>query len=227
MKKRVFYTELAYVFGVIILAIGTAFMTIADFGLSMVVAPAYLLHLKVSQYLPFFTFGMAEYVFQAVLLIVMMILLRKVKLTYLFSFVTTVIYGVILDASIALLSFIPADTFAVRGILYVVGMPLSSLGVALLFRTYIPPAAYELFVKEVSAKFKLNIHKFKSVYDYTSCIISIVLSFAFFGMWHFEGIKAGTLVCALLNGVLISVFTKIFDKIWFFEDYLKNRRVKL
>ncbi len=227
MKKRVFYTELAYVFGVIILAIGTAFMTIADFGLSMVVAPAYLLHLKVSQYLPFFTFGMAEYVFQAVLLIVMMILLRKVKLTYLFSFVTTVIYGVILDASIALVSVIPTDTFIVRGILYVVGMPLSSLGVALLFRTYIPPAAYELFVKEVSAKFKLNIHKFKSVYDYMSCIVSIVLSFVFFGMWHFEGIKAGTLICALLNGVLISAFTKIFDKIWLFEDYLKNIRVKL
>ena len=61
MKKSVFYTELSYVFGMLILALGFAMMTYADFGLSMVVAPAYLLHLKVSQYLPFFSFGTAEY----------------------------------------------------------------------------------------------------------------------------------------------------------------------
>ena len=118
MKKRVFYTEFAYLMGVIILAIGTAFMTRADFGVSMVVAPAYLLHLKVSQYLPFFTFGMAEYVFQAILLIFMMILLRKVKLSYLFSFVTTIVYGIVLDLAIALLTHIPSETLGSRSILY-------------------------------------------------------------------------------------------------------------
>ncbi len=225
MKKRVFYTEFAYLMGVIILAIGTAFMTRADFGVSMVVAPAYLLHLKVSQYLPFFTFGMAEYVFQAILLIFMMILLRKVKLSYLFSFVTTIVYGIVLDLAIALLTHIPSETLGSRSILYLVGMPLCSLGVAFLFHTYIPPAAYELFVKEVSGKFNYDIHKFKIVYDYTSCAVSIIMSFALFGMWHFEGINVGTVVCALLNGILISVFNKIFEKIWIFEDFQKKHRV--
>ena len=36
-------------------------MTKANFGVSMVVAPAYLLHLKLSQYWNFITFGVAEY----------------------------------------------------------------------------------------------------------------------------------------------------------------------
>ena len=39
-------TELAYVLGLVILAFGTALMERANFGMSMVVAPAYLLHLK-------------------------------------------------------------------------------------------------------------------------------------------------------------------------------------
>ena len=43
--KRVFYTELAYAIGITVLALGTALMERADFGMSMVVAPAYLLHL--------------------------------------------------------------------------------------------------------------------------------------------------------------------------------------
>ena len=52
MKKHTFYTEFAYFFGILILALGTAFMEAADFGVSMIVAPAYLLHLKLSQVLP-------------------------------------------------------------------------------------------------------------------------------------------------------------------------------
>ena len=56
--RKTFSTELAYLIGIIVLAFGSAFMEKADFGMSMVVAPAYLLHLKISEFLPFYTFGM-------------------------------------------------------------------------------------------------------------------------------------------------------------------------
>ena len=65
MKKRVFYSEMAYILGLLILALGTAFMERANFGVSMVVAPAYILHLALKGQFPFFTFGMAEYTLQA------------------------------------------------------------------------------------------------------------------------------------------------------------------
>ena len=52
--KRTFHTELAYVFGLVFVAFGVAFMEKSDFGVSMVVAPAYLLHLKISQTYSFF-----------------------------------------------------------------------------------------------------------------------------------------------------------------------------
>ena len=69
--KRIFYCELAYFFGIVVLAFGTALMEKADFGMSMVVAPAYLIHLKISEYVPSFSFGMSEYIFQAVLLVLL------------------------------------------------------------------------------------------------------------------------------------------------------------
>ena len=50
--KRKFYTEAAYLFGLILLAFGAAMMERADLGMSMVVAPAYLVYLKVSAILP-------------------------------------------------------------------------------------------------------------------------------------------------------------------------------
>ena len=86
--KRIFYCELAYFVGIVVLAFGTALMEKADFGMSMVVAPAYLLHLKVSQYLPFFTFGVAEYIFQALLLVLLSLVMGKAKKSYLLSFAT-------------------------------------------------------------------------------------------------------------------------------------------
>lgn len=225
MKKKTFYTELAYVIGLCSLAFSAALMERADFGVSMVIAPAYLLHLKISQFLPFFSFGMAEYTLQAVLLILMVIILRKFKLSYLFSFVTAVIYGFILDLSILLVSFIPNEIFAVRIILYFLGLLGCSSGVSLLFHTYISPEVYELFVKEVSSLFNVNINKFKTIYDLSSCVLAIIMSFAFFGLWNFEGVKLGTIICAMVNGFAIGMFSKIFDKHFVFKDKLKLRKL--
>ncbi len=217
MKKKVLYTELAYVLGMVLLAFGAAFMTISDFGVSMIVAPAYLIHLKVSEFLPFFSFGMAEYTLQAVLLFVMMLVVRKAKVSYFFSIVTAVLYGFILDGAIAVVSLLPVNT-ALRVFFYIVGLLLSSMGVSFFFHTYIAPEVYELFVKEVSVKFEIDISKVKTVYDCASCVVSILLSFAFFGLWSFEGVKLGTVICALLNGTLIGVWNKACENIWDFKD---------
>ena len=46
MKKRVFYSELAYVLAIIALGFGVAFAAKAGFGVSMIAAPAYTIHLK-------------------------------------------------------------------------------------------------------------------------------------------------------------------------------------
>lgn len=224
MQKKTFYTELAYALGIIALALGVALMEKANFGVSMVVAPTYLMYLKVSQYLPFFTFGMAEYILQAALVVAVCVVLRKFRLSYFFSFVTAVIYGLILDLFMLLIADLPAAHMAVRFVLYLSGMLSCSLGVSLVFHTYIPPEAYELFVKEISNKIGMNINVFKTIFDCTCMIVGIVMSFSFFGMWHFEGVKLGTVVCALLNGTIIGTFTKIMEARFEFRDGLKLRR---
>lgn len=224
MKKPVFYTELAYLFGMFILALGTAFMEAADFGVSMVVAPAYLVYLKVSQFLPFFTFGMAEYTLQAVLLILLILVLQQFRPSYLFSFVTAVLYGLILDLNMLLVALIPCEAIAVRLIFYFGGMLLCAIGVSMLFHTYISPEVYELFVKEASSKYNISINKFKTAYDCISYGVAILMSFAFFGFGHFEGVKWGTVVCALLNGWLIGRWSGLLDRAFEFADRLKGRR---
>lgn len=219
MKKRVFYTELAYVLGLIIMAFGAAFMEKSDFGLSMIVAPAYLIHLKLSAFLPWFTFGVAEYSFQGLLILLTVIIMRKFKMSYLFSFVTAVLYGTILDGAMALIAFLPEADIALRIVWYVLGMACCWFAVSLFFHTYLSPEAYELIVKELASKYG-HIDAIKTCYDLSSMLLAVVLSFAFFGFGVFEGIKWGTLICALVNGFAISRCTKLLESRFEFKNRL-------
>ena len=218
MKKKVFYTELSYVMGLVIMAFAAAFTAKADFGMSMVVAPAYILHLKMSQLLPWFSFGVAEYFFQGMLVLLTIIIMRKFKLSYLFSFVTAVLYGTLLDIAMDIIAPLPESSFAIRVLWYVLGSVFCSFAVSLFFHTYISPEAYELIVKELAAKTGVDINKIKTAYDCTSTVLGIVMSFAFFGFGVFEGVKLGTVICALVNGFLIGRFTKLLEKYFVFEN---------
>lgn len=212
-KKRL-YTEIAYILGLVILAFGSALVKASDFGVAMVVAPAYLICDKLSTIkgLEFITFGMAEMLFQIVVFLLMLIVIRKFKPRYLFFFVTTLFYGVVLDAFIRLMNVIPGgELLYLRHIYFVVGLLLSALGVAFLFHTYITPESYELFVMEVSKRFNLNINRFKTIYDISSCVLAVVMSLILF-KGELKEVGWGTAVAAVLNGFLVGRFSKFLEK---------------
>lgn len=218
MKKVTVYTELAYIVGLLVLALGTALSEAGGFGMSMVVAPAYILHLKLSQTFPWFSFGMAEYVLQGVILLFMMLLLRKVKVTYFLSFLTAVLYGFMLDGAIALVALLPEIP---NLLIYVVGVLLCTAGIALLVESYLPPEAYEMFVKEVCQRVNMKFSTFKTIYDCCSCVLAIGMSLIFFG--GFRGIGVGSILCAVINGTLIGMFGKLFNRVFCFKDRFRAR----
>ena len=220
--KRVIYSEWLYFVGILVLALGTAFMEKADFGISMVVAPAYLLHLKISAYLPFFSFGMSEYVFQAILLVLLSLVMRKLKINYLLSFATAFLYGTILDIMISLVALFPFGGLVWQVIFYIVGLITCAIGVSLLLHTYFPPEAYELVVKELSQKFDMPVGKIKTIYDCCSCLFAIVLSLGFFH--SFVGVKWGTIVCAIINGWLIGKISSYLESNYILRDALLLRK---
>lgn len=224
-RKKIFYAEMAYVLGIALLALGTALMERADYGMSMVVAPAYIVHRRLVQTLPWFSFGVAEYALQAALLVALSLWMGRFRRSYLFSFATAVFYGAVLDRCITAVALLGAPGTVGRLACYVLGMLLCAAGVALLFHTYISPEAYELVVKEVADRRQWDVGRVKTVYDCVSCAVGVALSFAFFGWGRFEGVKAGTIVCALVNGWLIGRIDRGLNNQFEFRDGLKLRRL--
>lgn len=213
MKRIKVYSEVCYLAAILILSLAVAMISSTDFGVSMVVAPAYILSLKV----PFLSFGQAEYVIQAVVFAAFCIVMKKVKLVYFSSFLTGIIYGAVLDLwRLVIPHFNPNVTspgsFAMplRIVYFVVGMILTSLSVALFFKTYLYPQVYDFFVKGVSEKMGINQTKFKTCYDICSLIVAVIMTLVLFG--SIRGIGIGTVVMALLNGFIIGLFGKLYDR---------------
>ncbi len=205
-KKIRFPQELAYLLGIVTMTLGVAMMQKANLGLSMIVAPAYMLSAALG-----ISFGTAEYCLQFVLVSGMCLLLRKFRITYYLSFATAVVYGLVLDGFIRLLhADLPAELLPVRLLLMIGGMTVTAVGVALFFRTYLPACAYDMFVKVVSNHFRVHTGKFKICYDFSSLAVALVMTLVFFG--RLIGIGVGTLICACLNGVIIQLFSSLYNK---------------
>ena len=223
VKKKIrISSELTYITAIVLLALAVAILTTADFGISMVVAPAYLLSLKIGA----ITFGQAEYIIQAGVFIVLCIVLKKFRPVYLMSFATCLIYGAVLDLWRLLPCFNPSVTepgsmaLSYRIPMFIVGVLLTSFSVALFFKTYLYPQVYDFFVKAVSFKYGIKLSVFKTCVDLTLLLISTVMTFVFFG--KLVGLNWGTLVMAAVNGAIIGFFSKQLDRFFEFEPVFKK-----
>ena len=227
MKKPVFYTELAYVCAILFIALGVALAAKAGFGVSMISAPMYTLHLWISQFTDVISLGTIEYILQGAVIVLLVVLVGHFKISYLFSFATSVFSGLAIDLMFWITGPFVADTLFVRIIVFVASVLTCAFGVSCIFHAYISPSGNELFVKEFSFYRKKDIHKVKTVYDITFLVIGIALNLILFG--GFVGVGIGTVVTALFNGPSISMFAHFLDKHFEFkaafpklEEYFKK-----
>ena len=220
MKNRVIYSEIAYLLGIVLLAVGNSLCAFGDLGMSMVVAPAYVLHLALVDILPWFSFGVAEYTIQALVIVSLIVMTRRVKARFFLSFCTTLIYGVFLDAFMKVVALFP-PLLGLRIGAYAVGFAFSSAGVAVLFTTYFPPGLYEVLVQEIVGKWHGKLGVVKTVYDICSLFVAVGMSLLIFG--GFRGIGVGTVICAFLNGTLIHLFGKVYNRCFTVKDALPWR----
>lgn len=210
-EKKGRIAEAAWVGAVIICGFGVCLSAKSGFGVSMVVAPAYIIYLKVSQTLPWFSFGMSEYCLQGFLIILLSILLKRFKWKYPAAFVTALCYGFALDGWMSIFGTEVYGEMYQRCLACAGGAVITAFAIALFLRTYLPQEGYELVVKEISDKFQFNMNKVKLIYDWSSLGAAIILMLLLFRRFSFEMIGAGTLVMTVINTPLITLFGRLLD----------------
>lgn len=212
MKCARFYNVLNWILGLLLCSLGVCLCAKADFGMSTLSAPAYILHLFISQFVPWYTHGMSEYVLQAVLLLITALICWKFKAKWLLSFGCSVITGFTIDLFYIILGGTQIyPSLAGRIIAYIIGTLLIAFAVACYFRTDFPIATYELSVKAIADYRHWKIDKEKLINDLVFLGVGLGLSFIFFG--KLKGIGIGTVISALVNAPLIKLFGKWID-VW-------------
>ncbi len=216
MKKIGKMNEAAWLLGIGLCSLGVCLCTKADFGLSMIAAPPYILHLKMVQYFAWWSQGTSEYIWQGVLLIFMCILLRRFRLKYLLCFATAVLFGLALDGWFILFGGNGAyETMTARIVSFIFGEAITALAIAFYFKTDLPLQIYELLVTQIAEKNALATDRVKQANDIIMLVLSVVLAFTLTG--GFNGVGIGTIVITLVNATLIGLFSKLLDCLFIFD----------
>lgn len=218
MKKKITkMNEAAWVLGIIICTLGVALCIKANFGVSMIAAPAVILQKWLSNYLSWFSNGISEYMMQGIVLIIMCVIVRRFRVRYLLSFGTAVLAGLSLDMWLFFLGGNGAwETMWVRIVMFVLGELATALAIAFLFRTTLPIQVYELAVCEIADKKGFDKNKVKLFFDIIMFVLSGVLSLTLTG--GFNGFGMGTVIITFVNAPLIALFGKLLDKIFEFDS---------
>lgn len=218
-------SELMWILGLVLVALGVTICKKADLGVSMIAAPTFIVYEFVSSLWSGFSVGMVEYIIQGIILIILCACVQRFNLKYILAFLTAVIYGYIMDLWLLILGSNPFEEVWIRWIMLIVGDIVTATGVACFFRTYMPLQVHELFVSEMTKRFNFDLHKTKLVFDMSLLFISIVLALVLFrdvssfdwktiGYSSFHSIGLGTIITTFINTPIIGFMGKLFDKIF-------------
>lgn len=215
-RKITHMNEAAWLLGIALCALGVALCTKAGFGLSMIAAPAYIFHRALIGVSAFFTQGTCEYLWQALLLLLMCLALRRFRWRYLLCFGTAFLFGMSVDLWLWLFGGgAVCSSMAIRVLLFIVGEISISFAIAFFFRTKLPLEVYELIVTEFADRFSFSTSRVKLINDITMLFLSTLLAL----LLHrsFVGIGIGTVVITLINAPMIALCGRLLDRIFDFS----------
>lgn len=212
MKSKQMKNILFWCLGIVLCTLGISLCTKGNLGLSMIAAPPYILHLWLRDSFSWFTQGTAEYIWQAVLLVITCLIVRRFRFRYLLSFVTALISGFVIDGWLTILGGNGAYAgMPARIAAFAAGTVITAAAIAMFFRTTLPLQVYELVVTEIAERYRINKDKVKQWNDIVMLVIS--LAFALILTGGFNGVGVGTIIITLVNATLIRLFGKLLDRI--------------
>ena len=225
MKKISRSSEFLWLMGILFVALGVAICSKANLGVSMIAAPTFVIQEALNPLWSGFTVGVVEYLVQGLALVILCVTVRRFNWRYLLAFAVAVIYGYTMNFFLWILGGISFDAAWLRWVMLLVGDVLVAFGVACFFHTYMPLQVFELFVAELTDRYRLNIHRVKTVFDLTLLVVSVFLALILFGDigsfdWSsvgynsFHSIGLGTLVTTAINSPLISLMSRLIKRVF-------------
>ena len=221
-SRHIFRGELALVIAVMINSLAVILMLYSGSGISAISSVPYAFE----KVFPVITLGTWTYIFQALLILSLMILRKKFVPAYLCSFLVGFAFSELLDVNEAWINILP-KTIPLRVLYFVISYLLICIGIALSNRCKLPIIPTDLFPRELSAITNVRYSRIKISFDVICLFVTGCMTFFFIG--HIDGLGIGTILAAFTMGKVVAIIGDILDKKFTFETFktlsIKNAQV--
>ena len=202
--KETIKRYLLFIISLFISAEGIALTRHAELGVSPISSIANVVSYK----LPSLSFGVLLILWNCILILGQIIVLRKdFKPVQLLQVPLSVLFGIFVDFGMWSVSFIPAGIYPVRLALVAAGTIVLGFGISLSVTANVIMNSGEAIVKAVSDKYGTNFGRTKIVLDVSYVIVAVILSLIFFD-FKIVGTREGTVIAALTTGLVVNFFYK-------------------
>lgn len=195
-NKTIIRGELVLPLIIIMNSFGVVLMLYSGTGVSAISSMTYAL----SEVLPVFSLGTWTYIFQSILIIILMVLRKKFVPQYLLSFGVGFAFGLMVDVHKEWIRILPAEV-PFRAFYFIASYMIICMGVALSNRCRMPIIPTDLFPKELSDITGAAFSRIKVSFDIVCVAATAILTLVCLG--GISGLGIGTLLSAFTMGKVI------------------------
>lgn len=194
--KKILRGELVLPFIILMNSFGVVLMLYSGTGISAISSMTYAL----SEVLPVFSLGTWTYIFQSILIVILMLLRKKFMPRYLLSFGVGFAFGLMVDVHKDWIQLLPTAA-AFRVIYFIASYLIICVGVALSNRCKMPIIPTDLFPKELSDITGKAFSSIKISFDILCVAVTAILTWVCLG--GISGLGIGTFLSAFTMGKVI------------------------
>lgn len=207
-NKEIAKRYVLFIISLFFSALGVAFTKHAELGVSPISSVANVLSCKYD----LISIGMWLIIWNCILILGQILILRKkFQLIQLLQIPLSFLFGYFTDFGMWLVSDIPVDLYFVKIIMVLIGIIILSFGISLSVIANVIMNSGEAFVKAISDTTHKQFGNVKIAFDVSCVIIAVLLSLILFD-FRIVGTREGTVISALLTGVVVKFFNKILQK---------------
>ena len=193
------------IFGLFLSALGVALLKKAALGVSPISSAANIVSIAV----PELSLGTWLIIWNCVLIWGQFLILRRdFRPVELLQLPLSVLFGLFTDLSMSILNFAEPGSYIECFALVVLGTVTMALGISLTVIADVIMNSGEALVKAVSDKTGKAFGSVKIAFD--ACCVALAVALSFILCGEILEVREGTLVAALLTGVFVNLFGRLF-----------------
>ena len=206
-KKETIQRYILFIISLFFSAFGVAVTKHGALGVSPISSVANVFSIKFIN----ISLGMWLILWNCILIIGQMIILRKdFKIIQLLQIPLSFLFGYFTDFGIWCVSSITVNSYMVQILFVLTGVIILGFGVSLSVIANVIMNSGEAFVKAISDKSGKNFGNIKIGFDVCNVMLSPILSMLFFN-GAVIGTREGTIITAILTGMVVKFFIKILN----------------